>query len=121
VSEYTVIYDGDCRMCSRIVRMLHSWGGGVLETVAFQQADVGSRFPWISSADFQASLQLVGPGRKTWQGGAAIEQLLTILPRGRAISWIFRIPLIRYFADRIYRWIARNRYRLGCGDHCRIV
>jgi predicted DCC family thiol-disulfide oxidoreductase YuxK len=22
--------------------------------------------------------------------------------------------------DRFYRWFARNRYRLGCGEHCAV-
>ena len=24
----------------------------------------------------------------------------------------------RTVADRFYKWFARNRYRLGCGEHC---
>ena len=51
-------------------------------------------------------------------GAAAIEQLLTILPRGRPISWIFKIPFVRVVAEKLYRWFARNRYKLGCGEHC---
>ena len=33
-------------------------------------------------------------------------------------SWIFSIPFVRPLAERFYRWFARNRYRLGCGEHC---
>jgi predicted DCC family thiol-disulfide oxidoreductase YuxK len=108
-------------MCGRIANVLRSWGGDTLEIVPSQQSGVTERFPWISANDFEDSLQLVGPARQSWQAGAAIEQLLTILPRGRWISWVFHIPLVRKIADRIYRLIARNRYLLGCGDHCRIV
>jgi len=25
---------------------------------------------------------------------------------------------VRPLAERFYRWFARNRYRLGCGEHC---
>ena len=52
------------------------------------------------------------------QGAAAIEKLLDVLPRGGWIAWVFDIPFVRKLADRLYRWVARNRYRLGCGDHC---
>jgi predicted DCC family thiol-disulfide oxidoreductase YuxK len=31
---------------------------------------------------------------------------------------VFAIPFARTLADRFYRWFARNRYRLGCGEHC---
>jgi predicted DCC family thiol-disulfide oxidoreductase YuxK len=65
-----------------------------------------------------ARVQLIGPGGETWQGSAAIEQLLNILPRGRLIAWVFHLPFVRVLADRFYRWFAKNRYHLGCGDHC---
>jgi predicted DCC family thiol-disulfide oxidoreductase YuxK len=25
---------------------------------------------------------------------------------------------VRTATDKFYRWFARNRYRLGCGEHC---
>jgi predicted DCC family thiol-disulfide oxidoreductase YuxK len=31
---------------------------------------------------------------------------------------VFSIPFARPLAERFYRWFARNRYRLGCGEHC---
>jgi predicted DCC family thiol-disulfide oxidoreductase YuxK len=63
-------------------------------------------------------VQLVGPGGTTWQGAAAIERLLDVLPRGGLLGWVFSVPFVRALADRFYRWFARNRYRLGCGEHC---
>ena len=77
-----------------------------------------ARFPWSPREAYGKAIQLVGPGGATFQGAAAIEQLLGILPRGRLIAWVFHIPGIRVLADRIYRWVARNRYRMGCGEHC---
>jgi predicted DCC family thiol-disulfide oxidoreductase YuxK len=57
---------------------------------------------------------------KTWQGAAALEELLKVLPRGRSISWLFRIPFARPVAEKFYRLFARNRYRIGCGEHCSV-
>jgi len=115
---YTVVYDGMCKVCTRLSNVLRRWDKGQLEVVASQSPGVMARFPWIPPDAYAQALQLIGPGGKTWQGSAAIEQLLNILPRGRLISWVFRIPFIRGLADRFYRWFARNRYRLGCGEHC---
>ncbi|MGQ0813239.1 MAG: thiol-disulfide oxidoreductase DCC family protein [Gemmatimonadota bacterium] len=117
-AQYTVVYDGNCRVCTRIVKLLARWGRGILEIAPAQAAGVRQRFPWIAEADYEESLQLIGPGGQTWQSGAAIEQLLTAPPRGRLISWIFRIPFVRTLMDRLYRWFARHRYKLGCGEHC---
>jgi len=57
---------------------------------------------------------------RTWQGAAAIEEIINAMPKGWLISWIFRIPFVRPLAERFYRWFARNRYRLGCGEHCAV-
>lgn len=118
---YTVIYDGDCKVCQRLARRLSDWDtGDCFEILPSQQPGVRARFPWIPTRAYVESLQLVRSDGRTWQGAAAIEQLLTVVPRGRWIAWIFRIPFVRSIADRLYRWFARNRYRLGCGEHCQL-
>ena len=120
---YAVVYDGHCRVCRRIVEGLARWDrGGQLEIMASQAPGVPQRFPWIDPRAFVESLQLVrSADGKTWQGAAAVEQLLGVLPRGRWIGWVFHVPLARGLAERLYRWFARNRYRLGCGEHCRAL
>jgi predicted DCC family thiol-disulfide oxidoreductase YuxK len=116
---YTVVYDGMCKVCTRLARVLRKWDGGRnLEVVAAQAPGVMPRFPWIPARAYAEALQMIGEDGMTWQGAAAIEKLLDVLPRGRLISWVFSIPFVRGFADRFYRWFARNRYHLGCGDHC---
>ncbi|MEX2284886.1 MAG: DUF393 domain-containing protein [Gemmatimonadota bacterium] len=115
---YTVVYDGDCRVCQRSMNLLRKWDrNGTLALVPAQTPGVTARFPWIPSRAFAESVQVIGPDGQTWQGAAAIEQLVRVLPRGRWISWIFKIPLVRVVAEHFYRWFARNRYKLGCGEH----
>ena len=116
---YTIVYDGTCRICTRLALLLRRWDrNGLLEVVPSQTPGVTARFPWIPARAYAEALQLIGPGGRTWQGAVAVEQLLDILPRGKRIAWIFRIPFVRVLADRFYKWFARNRYRLGCGEHC---
>jgi predicted DCC family thiol-disulfide oxidoreductase YuxK len=118
---YTVVYDGACKVCGRLSRVLEKWDtGDQMEIIPSQTPGVRARFPWIPERAYKESLQLIGPGGKTWQGAQAIEQLLNILPRGSLISWIFKIPFVRGIADKFYRWFARNRYKLGCGEHCQL-
>ena len=105
MASYTVLYDGNCRICGRIAGVLRDWGRDLLLVTPSQDPNM-------------ESLQLIGPEGRVWEGAAATEQLLTILPRGKLIAWIFHVPFVRGIADRVYRWIARNRYRLGCGEHC---
>ena len=116
---YTVVYDGDCRVCTKLTKVLTAWDRTKqLEIVSSQQPGVQARFPWIPARAYVDALQLVADDGTTWQGAAAIEQLLNVLPRGGWIAWVFKIPFARTLADRFYKWFARNRYKMGCGAHC---
>lgn len=118
-AAYTVVFDGDCRVCTRIAGVLREWDREqALDVVSSQEPGVMARFPWIPARAYADALQLIGADGTTWAGAPAIEQLLGVLPRGRWVSWLFRIPFARVLADRFYRWFARNRHRLGCGAHC---
>jgi predicted DCC family thiol-disulfide oxidoreductase YuxK len=118
--RYTVIYDGQCKVCTRSVELLRKWDRDHdLELTPSQTPGVREKFPWITARAYVDSIQVVrNQDGKTWQGAAALEKLLNVLPKGRSISWLFRIPLVRPLADRFYGWFARNRYKLGCDEHC---
>lgn len=120
--RYTVIYDGDCRVCGRIVEVLARWDRDrELAIVPSQAPGVRDRFPWIPAGAYVESMQVIrATDGKTWEGAAALEELLNVLPKGRLISWMFEVPLVRPLVGRFYRWFARNRYRLGCGEHCAV-
>ena len=120
--RYTVIYDGHCKVCGRMVRVLAKWDGNrELEIIPSQTSGVRERFPWIPARAYVDSMQVIRTrDGRTWQAAAAIEELLRVLPRGRLISWLFKIPFVRPLVDRFYRWFARNRYRLGSGEHCAV-
>jgi len=119
---YTVVYDGFCKVCKRFVEVLMKWDrSGELEILPSQTPDLAERFPWIPEEAYLDSVQLIDHRtKKTWQGAAAVEHIIDALPKGRVITWIFSIPFARPLAERFYRWFARNRYHLGCGDHCRL-
>jgi len=120
--RYTVIYDGDCKVCGSMAGVLAKWDSDrALEIIPSQAPGVRARFPWIPQRSYAQSLQVISNGDgRTWQAAAAIEELLKVMPRGRWVSWLFRIPLARPLADRFYRWFARNRYKIGCGEHCAV-
>ncbi|NIP60379.1 MAG: DUF393 domain-containing protein, partial [Gemmatimonadetes bacterium] len=94
--------------------------GDLLEIVPSQDPGVRECFPGISEAAYDESWQVIGPRGTRWQGAAALEEVLRVLPRGRWFSWVFRLPLVRPVAERLYRWFARNRHRFGCGEHCEL-
>lgn len=117
---YTVVYDGHCKVCGKMVKLLTRWDRNhELEIIPSQAPGVQARFPWIPPRAYLESVQVIRTrDGKTWQAAAALEELLEVLPKGRLLSWLFKIPFVRPLADRFYRWFARNRYRMGCGEHC---
>lgn len=118
---YTVVYDGQCKVCGRLVKLLTAWDTRKeLEIIPFQNTTVLDRFSWIPAESYAEAMQLIGPGGRTWQGGEAIEQLLEILPYGGTFGWAFKIPGFGNLFGRFYRWFARNRYKFGCGEHCQM-
>ncbi len=118
--RYTVIYDGHCKVCGRMVKYLRKWDRNrELEIIPSQAPGVRARFPWIPQRAYTESVQVVRTSDgMTWQAAAALEEVLKVLPKGRLFAWLFKIPFMRPLADRFYRWFARNRYRMGCGEHC---
>jgi predicted DCC family thiol-disulfide oxidoreductase YuxK len=120
--RYMVIYDGYCKVCDRTVKLLAKWDAShELEIITSQASGVHARFPWIPVHAYMDSIQVIRMSDgKTWQAAAALEELLKVLPKGGLISWLFKIPFVRPLADRCYRWFARNRYKLGCGEHCAV-
>jgi predicted DCC family thiol-disulfide oxidoreductase YuxK len=120
--QLTVIYDGHCGVCTRLAnRVARLDTHGVLEIVPSQAAGVRERFPWISANAYDESLQVVRTSdNRTWEGAAAVEEVVRTLRAGWVVSWLFRIPFARRIAERGYRWFADHRGELGCGDHCQV-
>jgi predicted DCC family thiol-disulfide oxidoreductase YuxK len=121
-TQLTVIYDGHCGVCTRLVqRVTRLDAHRVLEIIPSQAPGVRDRFPWIPAGAYDESLQVVrASDGRTWQGAAAVEEIIKTLRAGWAVSWLFRIPFARRIAERAYRWFADHRGELGCGDHCQI-
>lgn len=105
-------------MCARWVGRLRRWDrDGILAFAASQDPTVRGRFPWIPVEAFQEAVQLVAPDGVTWEGAGAAEKLADLLPRGRPLALLFRIPGVRRVADAVYRWVAENRGPAGCQLH----
>jgi len=111
---YAVLFDGTCPICVSSVSRLRTWDRkGVLRFVPSQDPGVEEHFPWIPPSSLAGALHLVGPEGETWEGAAAVEKVMRLLPLWRRGAWLFDLPLVRPLARRVYGWVAGNRYRLG--------
>ena len=118
--SYTLVYDGHCRICQRAVAAVRTLDpAGRIDIVASQDAGVRERLRAIPQAAFDEAMHLIATDGAVFRGAAALEELLRVLPRTRWFAFIFHVPFARDVADRVYRWVARHRHALGCGEHCR--
>lgn len=113
--EWTLIYDGDCEFCRRLVALVNrlDWKSR-LTVVPFQRADL-ERYR-VSRAAAEQAMQLLAPSGTVWSGAAAARELARLLPALRPAAWLFHVPGVTALAERVYRWIARRRHRFGCGS-----
>lgn len=118
-ARHVLIFDGACPMCVRWMGRVRHWDeNDAFEYVPLQDPDVPERFPDLDREAMEREMHLVGCHGEVWTGAAAVERILEILPKGRWVSWLFKLPFARPIADRVYRKVAENRSQLGCGAHC---
>jgi predicted DCC family thiol-disulfide oxidoreductase YuxK len=118
-AHHVLIFDGACPMCVRWMGRVRHWDEhDSFEYVPLQDPSVPHRFPELDPDALATAMHLVGPDGEVWSGAAAVERILDLLPLGRWLGWLFRLPFARPIADRVYRRVAENRSRLGCGSHC---
>ncbi len=113
----TLVYDGDCRFCRRCVALLRRWDrAGRLAYAPFQDAVALAALPYLDPRALEQAMHLVTAGGEVRAGAAALPPILGLMPFGRPIAWLFLVPGVPWLAARVYRQVARNRHRLGCGS-----
>jgi predicted DCC family thiol-disulfide oxidoreductase YuxK len=111
--KYFVLYDGRCAFCrTQASRLLALARQGKVELVDFQEPGALESFPGLSYEACMQAMHLVTPEGRVFRGFEAIVQALATRPVLRWPVHIYYLPGVRHFCDWLYRWIARNRYRL---------
>jgi len=112
--KYAVLYDGRCVFCTNQSRRLLALARpSSLELVDFQQPRSLDRFPGLSYEACMQAMHLVAPNGQVFRGFEAIVQALGTRPTLRWPVRVYYVPGIRQLCDALYRWIARNRYRIS--------
>lgn len=144
--ELVVIWDGDCGICNRIRQFMERLDFDRAFTWSPLQSGIGDRFG-IPRAALIERLHLVAAGGRVSSGFRACKLillyhpafylLLTILLAAPPVNalwaiWWRRIlvalvlalffPAFNFIGERVYDWVARNRYRFssGAGESCAI-
>ena len=113
-----VIYDGDCRICTAQVRKLPWWDcQSKLSYLSLHDPEVTRRFPDLTRDRMMTEMVIVDrDGGRHW-GAEAIRYLTRRLRRLWWAAPVLYFPGSMFIWRPVYRWIARNRYRLS-GTQC---
>ncbi len=120
-----VLYDGDCPLCQRTVRILKKldWLG----RLAYHSArDTDHLPPSDVPLDHARMLEemhvLTADRKRVYIGFQAVRWILWRLPATIAIAPLLYIPGIPQLGNRLYLWVAKNRLDLvPCSDgQCKV-
>lgn len=120
MAELTVIYDGSCNLCrASVARIHHMDPRGRVETLDLHDATVVARFPQVDYEQAMRLMQAVDSSGRVYSGADAWARIGLTLPGWRLLAWMLLVPGIHFVAQRVYGWVARNRYRWNrelCAD-----
>jgi predicted DCC family thiol-disulfide oxidoreductase YuxK len=119
-AEITVLYDGECPLCTREIAMLRRLdrergriGFADIAAPGFDARPYGRTQP-----DLMARIHAVLPGGALIEGVEVFRRAYAAVGLGWLVAPT-RWPILRSLADAAYRWFARNRLRLtGRSDAC---
>ncbi len=113
----TLIFDGDCGLCTSSARWAERHLGGSIEIVASQHVDdetLGAHH--ITRAEVESAVYFVDSTGEAHRGHAAIAAALRTGGRlDRVVGRLMIVPPISWVAQLVYRVVVRYRYRLPGG------
>ncbi len=114
-----VIYDDHCRICTSQIRRLPWWDcQKKLAYLSLHDEEVARRWPDLSHDRMMEEMVIVDrDGGRHW-GPEAIRYLTRRLRRLWWAAPLLYFPGSMFLWRPLYRWIARNRYRLSGPEAC---
>lgn len=113
VMTHTVIYDGNCNLCSNLVQLLAQFDRGQRFQYIPMQDEAGLVRYQVSSQDCEMGMILIENAQpeQRWQGSDAAEEIGRLLPVGNVFVKVYRrLPGIKGMGDRAYEQVRDHRY-----------
>ena len=110
--ELTVLFDGACSLCrASAARVRRFDRRGCIEFLDVHDPEAQRRFPQVDRDAALRWMQAVDSRGQISSGADAWARIGMLLPGWKLLAWLLLLPGIRFLAQKIYAWIARNRYR----------
>jgi predicted DCC family thiol-disulfide oxidoreductase YuxK len=116
-----VIYDGNCRICTRQIARLAWWDcQGKLAYLSLHDPEVARRYPDLTHEMLMRDMYVVDRSGRRHRGAAALRYLSRRLRRLWWLAPVLHVPFSLPVWQWVYRQVADRRYRWGrvedCGD-----
>lgn len=106
-----LIFDGDCAICTTSANFIRRRIRPRCDIEPWQYTDI-ARFG-LTESDCTTAVQFVTASQQVYSGSRAVMRMLREAPQPwPVIGALGDAPGVAWVADRVYRWIARNRDRL---------
>jgi predicted DCC family thiol-disulfide oxidoreductase YuxK len=115
-NRWAVLYDGNCRICTRGAAQMRALGGDKVDLRDFQDPINLQGLPEIPYADLMDKMHVVAPDGRIFKGAAAIARVAALTPIVGKLALLYYVPGVRQLADFGYAQIAKRRYRLNAAD-----
>ena len=117
-SKYEVFTDGACPFCQWVRERIEPFDTrNRLRFVDYNDPRVAEHAPF-SRAELDREMHVRAPDGAWSAGFAAWVTLLRALPPLAWLGWLLGTPLAERAGPKLYRWVARNRYRLPGSPPC---
>jgi predicted DCC family thiol-disulfide oxidoreductase YuxK len=112
MTELVVLYDGHCAFCTASAERARRFDThGRVEFLDLHDLTVPRRFPQVDPDLAMRWMQAVDTRGRVFSGVDAWARIGLLLPGWNLVAWVLFVPGVHWVASRVYRWIARNRYR----------
>jgi predicted DCC family thiol-disulfide oxidoreductase YuxK len=117
--QITLVFDGDCGVCTRSVRWIKRFDRKRRVTAVPYQMPGVPTSAGLAVEEYERAAWAVTPEGRRYRGAGAVN-LAVAVALGTNLPYAFyRLPLVKRAQDRAYDWIAANRHRLpGDEPHC---
>ena len=107
-NKYILFYDSDCGFCHYSVRIIKRLD--VFHRIIFADKNYEGEKPLNVKETLNFSALLYNPEtEKIWIKHEVFGKVLVLLPFGFLIGWIFFVPVLSLFFQKIYDLVASNR------------
>jgi len=119
-----VLFDGNCELCQRAVRLLRrlDWLHRLQFVNSREPGSVPRTDPPLDPARLMQEMHAIAPSGRVYHGFGAFRHMAWRVPLLVLIAPFLYIPGVPFVGQRLYLWIARNRFHLvPCHDgQCQI-